>query len=140
MNIESIGGLGSSIPGLKGIMGKGILPPEIAAKMPDLEGLNLNGDNVKFAPESKEIPLGDTTLPTISNNKSSFAVTLKELVSEVNDMQIEAGNKTEMFIKGDPIDLHDVMIAANKAKTSFQLLLELRNKGLDLYREVSRMQ
>jgi flagellar hook-basal body complex protein FliE len=38
------------------------------------------------------------------------------------------------------VDIHDVMIAAQKSKTAFQLLMELRNKGLDLYREVLRMQ
>ena len=32
------------------------------------------------------------------------------------------------------------MITAEKAKTSFELLMELRNKGLDLYREVMRIQ
>lgn len=47
---------------------------------------------------------------------------------------------TERLIKGEPVELHDVMIASQKARTAFQLLLELRNKGLDLYREVNRMQ
>jgi len=47
---------------------------------------------------------------------------------------------TESFIKGEPVDIHDVMITVEKAKTSFELLMELRNKGLDLYREVLRMQ
>jgi flagellar hook-basal body complex protein FliE len=71
---------------------------------------------------------------------AKFSDTLKELIGDVNDMQIEAGKKTEQMIKGEPIDIHDVMISSQKAKTSFQLLLELRNKGLDFYREVSRMQ
>ncbi|MBX3043842.1 MAG: flagellar hook-basal body complex protein FliE [Candidatus Kapabacteria bacterium] len=93
---------------------------------------NANQDGLKITPPN--------TGSIGYNNKGGFAETLKELVSDVNSLQKEAGNKTEAFIRGEPIDLHDVMIASNKAATSFKLLLELRNKGLDLYREVSRMQ
>lgn len=71
---------------------------------------------------------------------TGFADTLRGFIGEVNGLQKESAAKSEGFIKGEPIELHDVMIASNKAKTSFQLLLELRNKGLELYREVSRMQ
>ena len=70
----------------------------------------------------------------------TFVDTLKELVSDVNSLQKESGELTEKMIKGEPVDIHDVMIAAEKAKTSFQLLMELRNKGIDLYRETLRMQ
>lgn len=80
------------------------------------------------------------TAPINRTSGSSFADTLRDMVSDVNDLQIESGEKTDAFLRGDEVDLHDVMIASNKAKTSFQLLLELRNKGLDLYREISRLQ
>lgn len=55
-------------------------------------------------------------------------------------MQQEAGEYTERLLKDEPVELHDVMIAAEKARTSFLLLLELRNKAIELYREVLRMQ
>ena len=83
----------------------------------------------------------DATEPEPQINRSnSFANTLSEFTSDVNSFQKESEIMTEKLIKGEPVDLHDVMIAAEKAKTSFQLLLELRNKVLDLYREVSRLQ
>jgi flagellar hook-basal body complex protein FliE len=66
--------------------------------------------------------------------------TLRLFIEEVNSLQAEAADYTERLLKGEPVELHDVMIAAEKARTSFQLLLELRNKALDLYREVLRMQ
>jgi len=69
-----------------------------------------------------------------------FVDTLKDLINDTNSLQKESGILTEKMIKGEPVDIHDVMIAAQKSKTAFQLLLELRNKGLDLYREISRMQ
>lgn len=71
---------------------------------------------------------------------TKFSDTLKEFISDVDQLQKDSGLLKERFIKGEPVDLHDVMIASEKAKTSFQLLIELRNKGLDLYREVLRMQ
>ena len=72
--------------------------------------------------------------------KVSFGETLSEFVGNVNDLQKVSGERTEQFIKGEPVDIHDVMIAAEEAKTSFALLMELRNKALDMYREVIRIQ
>ncbi len=70
----------------------------------------------------------------------TFDDTLRQFVESVNQLQHESGAMSERFIKGEAVDLHDVMIAAEKAKTSFQLLMEMRNKALDLYREAMRIQ
>ncbi len=70
----------------------------------------------------------------------TFAGSLKEFITDVNSMQKDSADITAKFIKGEPVDIHDVMITAEKAKTGFQLLIELRNKALDLYHEVNRMQ
>ena len=88
-------------------------------------------------------PLIQQKFPNTGNQnveESSFAETLKGFLGDVSDSQTEAKNLSESFIKGENVDMHDVMIAGAKAKTSFQLLMELRTKGLDLYREVLRMQ
>jgi flagellar hook-basal body complex protein FliE len=108
-----------------------------------LDKIKAGGDQPNSS--SNSIPTRISTSPlsinsSSMNNNGSFASFIKEIVSDTNEMAIESSKKTDMFVKGEPIDIHDVMIASNKAKTSFQLLLELRNKGLDLYREVSRMQ
>ena len=73
-------------------------------------------------------------------DEKGFASTVKEFITDVNSMQIDAKKGQEAFLKGEPVDIHDVMINAEKAKTSFNLLMEIRNKFLDLYREVNRMQ
>lgn len=77
---------------------------------------------------------------TAKKSDVKFSDTLSEFVGDVNSMQLESREKSEAFIKGEPVDIHDVMISAEKAKTSFELLMELRNKALELYKEVSRMQ
>jgi len=76
--------------------------------------------------------------PTLRSDK--FKDTLSEFVHDVDDLQKESADLRDKLIKGEPVDIHDVMISAQKAKTSFELLTELRNKGLDLYRETLRMQ
>lgn len=70
----------------------------------------------------------------------TFVETLNEFLGDVNTLQKESGEQTARMLRGEAVDIHDVMITAEKAKTSFELLMELRNKGLDLYREVMRIQ
>ncbi len=69
-----------------------------------------------------------------------FSDSLNKFIHGVNSLQLDSAKEAERFIKGEPVDIHDVMIAAEKAKTTFSLLLELRNKALDMYREVIRIQ
>lgn len=77
---------------------------------------------------------------TLEETKVSFGDTLKQAIGDVNNLQSEAGKAVEQMVAGEAVDLHDVMIAAEKAKTSFDLLLEIRNKTLDAYREIMRIQ
>ena len=70
----------------------------------------------------------------------SFGETLKTAIGDVNSLQQQAGQAIDKMVAGQDVDLHDVMIAAEKAKTSFQLLMEIRNKTLDAYRELMRIQ
>ncbi len=79
-------------------------------------------------------------LNVFKTDSEKFTGTIKEFIQDVNHLQKESGELTSRFIKGEPVDIHDVMIASEKAKTTFNLLLELRNKFTDMYREVSRMQ
>ena len=70
----------------------------------------------------------------------SFGDTLKGAVNDVNNLQLEANKAVDKMIDGQDIDLHDVMIAAEKAKTSFDLLMEIRNKAINAYQELMRIQ
>ena len=64
----------------------------------------------------------------------------KELIEDTIEKQKESQQLTEDFINGKDVELHEVMIASEKAKTSFELLMEIRNKSIDMYRELMRMQ
>ncbi len=70
----------------------------------------------------------------------SFGDTMKEFVNDVDQMQKHADFQVERYATGDLRDIHQVMIAAEKANLSFQLLVEIRNKMMESYRELMRMQ
>ncbi len=68
-----------------------------------------------------------------------FGNLLTDFIGDVNKSQIDSMKITQSFIDGDPVEIHDVMIAGEKAKTSLELLMEIRNKTVDMYRELTRM-
>jgi flagellar hook-basal body complex protein FliE len=76
----------------------------------------------------------------LKQTHDSFGETLSRAINEVNTLQQEAGRAVDQLAKGEQVDLHEVMIAAEKARTSFDLLMEIRNKALDAYRELMRTQ
>ncbi len=67
-----------------------------------------------------------------------FGSTLKKFMSDVNAMQVKADMKTQQFATGEIQDLHEVMAAAEEASISMMLLLEIRNKALEGYKELMR--
>lgn len=70
----------------------------------------------------------------------SFGDTLTEMVGKVNELQDVAGNAIKDFVAGKDIQLHQVMAAGEEADISFKFLLEIRNKLLEAYQELSRTQ
>ncbi|RAK23366.1 flagellar hook-basal body complex protein FliE [Anoxybacillus vitaminiphilus] len=70
----------------------------------------------------------------------AFSQFLKEAINKVNTEQVKSDIMTEKLVKGENIDLHQVMIASQKASISLQLALEVRNKVIEAYQEVMRMQ
>jgi flagellar hook-basal body complex protein FliE len=70
----------------------------------------------------------------------TFSETLHDFMNDVNNLQEEAGKSVEKLLTGEIKDVHDVMIAVEKAGTSFELMMELRNKMIDAYHEIMRLQ
>jgi len=68
-----------------------------------------------------------------------FADTLRSAVEQVEQMQQDAQQKTTALFSGDGQDVHSAMIAVEKADLSFQMMMQVRNKIVAAYQEVSRM-
>lgn len=76
----------------------------------------------------------------LKDTNSSFGQTLNQAVKDVNALQGEASKAVQRMVSGEETDIHNVMVAVEKAKTSFELLMEIRNKTIEAYREIMRMQ
>ena len=70
----------------------------------------------------------------------SFAERLGELVGDVNALQMKSGELQAAAIRGEEIAVHDVMIASEQAGLAFSLMVEIRNKLVEAYQEIMRMQ
>ena len=70
----------------------------------------------------------------------SFSDFLGQMVHEVNAKQANAAGAVEGVLTGQNVHLHQAMIAMEEASVSFQLMVEVRNKLLESYQELMRMQ
>ncbi len=70
----------------------------------------------------------------------SFANQLQNAIQEVDNLQAGRDQMVEGMVSGEVSEVHDVMIAAKEAQLAFELLLEVRNKLLEGYQEIMRMQ
>lgn len=69
-----------------------------------------------------------------------FSKLLGGEVAAVNAQQLEAGNAIQGLITGETDNVHDVVLSVAKADLSFRLLLEIRNRLMENYQEIMRMQ
>jgi len=88
-------------------------------------------------------PLTDLGSSVASNgNKpgdSSFLDTLKTAVDQVGQLQSEADGQVAGMLNGNGQDVHSAMIAVEKANLAFELMVQMRNKIVSAYQEVSRI-
>jgi flagellar hook-basal body complex protein FliE len=86
-------------------------------------------------------PFGGSTVKRASQGGGQgFSDVLKNAVESVNSMQHEAGRLEDAVAKGENVNIHQAVIAGEKAGLSFRLLMQVRNKMIDAYQEVMRMQ
>jgi flagellar hook-basal body complex protein FliE len=71
---------------------------------------------------------------------ASFSNVLGNMINEVSAKQTEAGAAMKGVVSGNGVQLHQAMIAVEEASVSFQLMVEVRNRLLESYQELMRMQ
>ena len=83
-------------------------------------------------------------LKTLAESKEtdgmSFADTLAQSLDKVNTLQKEADIAIQDFATGDTRNIHETMIAVGKAELAFRLTMQVRNKMVEAYQEVMRLQ
>ncbi len=68
-----------------------------------------------------------------------FGEMLKDAISVVNEVQKQSDIQIQKFMAGESQDLHETLIAVQKADLSFQMMMQVRNKILQAYNEIMRM-
>lgn len=86
------------------------------------------------------VTLAEKQSAASSKKKESFAQMLNQSLHNLNKSQKEANRAIKQFLTGDIQDLHRVIITLEEAKLSMQLAVQVRNKLLEAYQEMMRMQ
>jgi flagellar hook-basal body complex protein FliE len=69
-----------------------------------------------------------------------FGDLLRSVLDDANRAQVESDRALESLSRGEGTDVHDVMLALTRADLSFRLLVEVRDRLVEAYQEVQRMQ
>jgi flagellar hook-basal body complex protein FliE len=86
-------------------------------------------------PERPEVRRPDT-----EQDGPTFPEMLKRALEEVNQLQSDAGEKMQDLVTGQTDNLHEVMIAVEEAGIALNLTLQVRNKIIQAYEEIMRVQ
>jgi len=89
---------------------------------------------------AKPTGLSSTTDKINSHSNGEFGNLLKDAMSEANQIQVKGEKALSDLATGQVKDLHQAALALNKAETSMKMMLEVRNKALNAYKEILRTQ
>ncbi len=93
-----------------------------------------------FVPDSSIFDKINLDKKAEDKKEVSFIDTLMEKLDSVNEKQLIAEDMTEKLVKGDDVDIHEVMLSTEEAKMSLELAVQIRNKIVEAYQEINRMQ
>lgn len=79
-------------------------------------------------------------LNTTNKEEVSFADSLKTAINKVDQLQKEADRKTEDILTGKSTNIHETLITVEKADIALKLMTSVRNKIIDAYQEIMKMQ
>jgi len=125
-------------------MSAGMRPAALPMSPQDMIAKIIPGDELEKL-SSSVLQSGAAMPPSLSPVSGAAAGTgfdgfLGHMVSEVSAKQADAGAAMREVMSGGAMPLHQAMIAVEEASVSFQLMVEVRNRLLESYQELMRMQ
>ncbi len=106
--------------------------------MQGISAININSDI--FANSITNNTISSSSMANNEKSGLKFSDVIDKAVNEVNNSQVSANNKIESFVKGEDVTMHEVMLAVQESQMSMQLMLEVRNKIVEAYKEVNSVQ
>ena len=98
---------------------------------PEITGIGLP-QNLEIQPRHYDI--------AVDNIDNSFGDMLSNAIQSVDDSMKASDAGVQNYISGQTDNIHDVMISMQQAQLSFQMMVEVRNRLVETYQELSRMQ
>jgi len=95
---------------------------------------------IQKAAQTGQVESTQSTQATGSVQGAGFGDVLNQFVGEVNQKQLASSQAVNDLISGKEIPLHQAMITMQEAGVAFQLMVEVRNKLLEGYQDLMRMQ
>jgi flagellar hook-basal body complex protein FliE len=99
-------------------------------------------EQIIIGPLNPKLQMPELKLPQsgAAGKSSGFGEVLKDAISTVNELQKQSDQEIQKLMTGESKDLHTTVIAMQKADLSFQMMMQVRNKIVQAYQEVMRMQ
>jgi flagellar hook-basal body complex protein FliE len=91
-------------------------------------------------PQSPFPSLRNNSEVTAKSGLDQFAKLLTNQVQDVNKMQVDANDMVHSLLTGGDVNEAEVLTAVQKADLAFRMLLQVRNKLIEAYREVQQIQ
>lgn len=111
------------------------IPSTMSGAMPQFD--MVTSELTPLSPTSVDQPL---EISSVTPAGDSFSSMLGKMVADVNAQQASAGQSVAALQGGQNVPLHQAVIAMEEANVSFQLMVEVRNRLMDAYQEIMRMQ
>ena len=83
---------------------------------------------------------GSTNGAAIAQTEQNFSDFIKSTINQVNESQAQGDLSIQKLHNGEAQNLHDVMISVEQADISLRMLVQIRNKAIQAYEEIMRMQ
>lgn len=100
-------------------------------------------EQVYIGPINPNLKMPEVRVPGASGDSkgnSGFGEILKDAISTVNELQQKSDQEIQKLMTGESQDVHTTVIAMQKADLSFQMMMQVRNKIVQAYQEIMRMQ
>ena len=78
--------------------------------------------------------------PTRTDQPQAFGSVLSRALDNLNQLSHRSDQMAEAFAAGEDIEIHDVMLAMQETQLAFELATQVRNRLVDAYQEIMRMQ
>jgi flagellar hook-basal body complex protein FliE len=96
--------------------------------------------SITIASGASPLPLQQADTNPVETAKSDFGNILKDTIVQTATAEQQSEQAIEGLASGQAKNLHEVMISVEKADISLKMLVQFRNKALQAYEEIMRLQ